>query len=127
MPVPAVAIAAAVGRSSFPHLPGTTMNLTQTKISTRLALGFGALAALMVLLSGAALYFVQTIDQHFDTVMDNRYPKVQIAGAIKAVNNEVSLALRNLFVVSDPDDIQAQYDIIAGSSKRRRRRARKSG
>ncbi len=118
MPVPAVAIAAAVGRSSFPHLPGTTMNLTQTKISTRLALGFGALAALMVLLSGAALYFVQTIDQHFDTVMDNRYPKVQIAGAIKAVNNEVSLALRNLFVVSDPDDIQAQYDLIAGSGKR---------
>ena len=94
------------------------MNLTQTKIGTRLALGFGALAALMALLSGAAVYYLQAIDLHFENVMEDRYPKVQIASEIKAVNNEVSLALRNLFVVSDPDDIRAQYDLIAGSGKR---------
>ena len=91
------------------------MNLAQTKIRTRLALGFGALAGLMALLSGAAVYYLQAIDRHFDNVMEDRYPKVQIASEIKAVNNEVSLALRNLFVVSDPDDIQIQYDLIAGS------------
>ena len=94
------------------------MNLAQTTIRTRLALAFGALAALMALLSGGAVYYLQAIDRHFEDVMEDRYPKVQIASDIKAVNNEVSQALRNLFVVSDPDDIQAQFDIIAGSSAR---------
>ena len=50
--------------------------------------------------------------------MDVGYPKVQIASEIKAVNNEVSQALRDLLVTSDPDDMQAQYNIIAGSGKR---------
>ena len=94
------------------------MNLAQLKIRTRLALGFSALAVLMALLGIAALYHLNVVDREFDAVMEDRYPKLQAAGEIKAVNNEVSQALRNLFVVSDPDDIKAQFDLIAGSSKR---------
>ena len=94
------------------------MHFAQTRIRTRLVLAFGALAALMALLSAAAVYHLQAIDRHFEDVMEDRYPKVQLASDIKAVNNEVSQALRNLFVVSDPDDIQAQFDIIAASGAR---------
>ncbi|MEP7099162.1 MAG: methyl-accepting chemotaxis protein [Burkholderiales bacterium] len=94
------------------------MTLAQLKISTRLTLGFSMLATLMALLGAVAIQNLQSIDRQFDGVMEDRYPKVQVAGEIKAVNNEVSQALRNLFIVSDPDDIKAQYDIIAGSSKR---------
>jgi Four helix bundle sensory module for signal transduction len=76
---------------SFPNpVWHRTMNLTQTKIGTRLALGFGALAALMALLSGAAVYHLQAIDHHFENVMEDRYPKVQIASEIKAVNRTTS-------------------------------------
>ena len=91
------------------------MNLADLKIRTRLTLGFAALAALMALLGAAALQNLTTIHHEFRAVMDVRYPELQIAGEIKAVNNEVSLALRNLFVVSDPDDIRAQYAIIDAS------------
>ena len=94
------------------------MNLDQLKIRTRLTLGFSAMALLMAVLGAAALYNVMTIHQAFSTVMEDRYPKVVIAADIKAVNNEVSQAIRNLFIMSDPDDMKAQYDIIAGSSKR---------
>jgi len=94
------------------------MKLEHLKISTRLALGFGTLATLMALLGAAAVYHLKEIDRQFDYVMEDRYPKVQIAADIKAVNNDVSQALRNLFVVSDPDEIQAQFDLIAGSAKR---------
>ncbi|MES1163649.1 MAG: MCP four helix bundle domain-containing protein, partial [Rhizobacter sp.] len=94
------------------------MKLAHLKISTRLILGFSALAALMALLGAAAMYHLHSIDKQFDSVMEDRYPTLQIAGEIKGVNNEVSQAIRNLFVVSDPDDIKAQYDLIAGSSKR---------
>jgi methyl-accepting chemotaxis protein len=99
-------------------LPGRAMNLNDMKIRTRLMLGFAVMAALIAVLGAAALYNLMKIHQEFGNVMDNRYPKLMIANDIKAVNNDVSQAIRNLFIVSDPDDIKAQFDLIAGSAKR---------
>ena len=94
------------------------MNLNDMKIRTRLMVGFAAMAALIAVLGAAALYNLVKVHQEFSNVMDDRYPKLLVANDIKAVNNEVSQAIRNLFIVSDPDDIKAQFDLIAGSSKR---------
>ena len=94
------------------------MNLSQLKISTRLTLAFAVMALAMALLGGLAIYKVVGVQSAFTTVMEDRYPKIKIAGDVKSVNNDVSQALRNLFVMSDPADIKAQYDIIGGSSKR---------
>jgi methyl-accepting chemotaxis protein len=76
------------------------------------------MAVLMAVLGGASLYSLNNINHAFADVLEDRYPKVVIAADIKAVNNEVSQAIRNLFIMSDPDDMKAQYDIIGGSSKR---------
>jgi methyl-accepting chemotaxis protein len=94
------------------------MNLNDMKIRTRLMLGFAAMAALMAVLGASALYNLMNIQREFASVMEDRYPKLLVANDIKAVNNEVSQAIRNLFIVSDPDDIKAQFDVIAASSKR---------
>ncbi|ABM93712.1 methyl-accepting chemotaxis protein [Methylibium petroleiphilum] len=94
------------------------MKLSDMKISTRLMLGFAAMAVLMSLLGALAIIKVTAIQGKFADVMDDRYPKIQTAGDIRTVNNEVSLAIRNLFVVSEPADVQAQFDVIANSSKR---------
>ncbi len=94
------------------------MRLHDLKIKTRLTLGFAAMAALMAALGAVALANLATIERQFSGVMEDRYMKVQVAGEIKAVNNDVSQALRNLFIMSDPDDIKAQYDVIGGSSKK---------
>ena len=94
------------------------MKLDHLKIRTRLALGFSAIALLMALLGVASLYSLNAISREFAGILEDRYPKVVIAADIKAVNNDVSQAIRNLFIMSDPDDIKAQYDIIDGSSKR---------
>jgi methyl-accepting chemotaxis protein len=90
----------------------------QLKIKTRLILGFGAMAGLMAVLGAGALFYLSQVRSEFDDVMSDRYPKLRIASEIKQVNSDVSQAIRNLFIVSDPDDIKAQYDLIAGSSKR---------
>ena len=94
------------------------MTLHDLKIKTRLTLGFAAMAALIAVLGAVALANLVTIERQFSGVMDDRYMNVQVAGEIKATNNDVSQALRNLFIVSDPDDIKAQYDLIGGSSKK---------
>ncbi|WP_428419877.1 methyl-accepting chemotaxis protein [Methylibium sp.] len=94
------------------------MNLNDMKISTRLTLGFAAMAALIALLGALSLFKVTGIQNLFVFVMDDHYPKIQVATDIRLADNEVSLAIRNLFVVSDPADVKAQYDTIANSSKR---------
>ena len=94
------------------------MTLNDLKIKTRLTLGFAAMAALTAVLGAVALANLVTIERQFAGVMEDRYVKVQVAGEIKAVNNDVSQALRNLFIMSDPDDMKAQYELIAGSSKK---------
>ena len=94
------------------------MNLDQLKIRTQLIIGLSAMATLTALLAAAAIYHVGAIRDDFDEVMADRYPKVVIAGDMKAVNNEVSQAIRNLFIVSDPDDIKAQYAVIDASGPR---------
>jgi len=94
------------------------MTLHDLKIKTRLTLGFAAMAALMAVLGAVAFANIVTIEHQFAGVMDDRYMKVQVAGEIRAVNNDVSQALRNLFIMSDPDDMKAQYDVIGGSSKK---------
>jgi methyl-accepting chemotaxis protein len=94
------------------------MNLAQMKISTRLTLAFAGMALAMAVLGGLAIYKVVGVQRAFSTVMDDRYVNIRIAGDVKMVNNEVSQALRNLFIMSEPADIKAQYDVIGGSSKR---------
>src|ERR1044071_8037447 len=93
------------------------MKLSDLPIKARLALGFAAMGVLMGALGLTTLRNVVAIEHHFAEVMDDHYAKVKIANEIKAVNNEVSQALRNLFVMSEPEDVKAQYDLIAGSSK----------
>ena len=94
------------------------MNLAQMKISTRLTFAFAAMALAMAVLGGLAIYKVVGVQRAFSTVMDDRYVNVRVANDIKLGNNDVSQALRNLFIMSEPADIKAQYDIIGGSSKR---------
>ncbi|CAN5433728.1 methyl-accepting chemotaxis protein [soil metagenome] len=94
------------------------MKRNNMKISTRLTLGFATLGLLMALLGGVALYKSAQIHDQVTALMEDRYQKVLTASDVKAVNNEVSQALRNLFIMSNPDDVKAQYDVIAGSSKR---------
>ena len=94
------------------------MNLTDLTIRARLTAGFALMALLVGILGGTALLNLASIRGEFGAVMDDRYPKLQIAADIKTVNDDVSQALRNLFVVSDPDDIKAQYEVIKASSPR---------
>jgi methyl-accepting chemotaxis protein len=88
------------------------------RISTRLRLGFAAMAVLMAVLGSVALIKVTSLQRAFSAFVDERYGQIRTANEVKAVNNEVAQALRNLFIVSDPDDIAAQYAVIEASSKR---------
>ncbi len=93
------------------------MNFQDLKISTRLALGFAAMAVLMALLGALSIAKLYKLDSQFDSVMEDRYVKIGLATRIRAVNSDVSLTLRNLFLTQDPDEAKALFDSIDTVSK----------
>jgi len=93
------------------------MSLDRMKISTRLGLGFAAMALLIVLVGVLAWSKLNAIDAQFKLAMEDRYPKVKMFLVIKDGNNNVARALRNLMLHSDKADIDAEYALIDATSK----------
>jgi methyl-accepting chemotaxis protein len=93
------------------------MKLQDMKISTRLMLGFSSMGALIALLGAVALFKVAGISAEFEIVAVDRFPKVVQTNLVKQEVNEIARALRNLFIMTDPADLKAQYEEIAASDK----------
>nr|WP_316642808.1 methyl-accepting chemotaxis protein [uncultured Roseateles sp.] len=93
------------------------MNINEMKISTRLALGFAAMALLIVLLGALAWAKLDAIDGQFKLAMEDRYPKVKLFLTIKDGNNQVARSMRNLLIMTDKADIDGQFALIDEISK----------
>ena len=52
------------------------MTLQNLKISTRLMLGFGLMALLILVMSGTTTFFTNRADEQFHVVTEDRLPKV---------------------------------------------------
>ncbi|WP_272868073.1 methyl-accepting chemotaxis protein [Caldimonas tepidiphila] len=82
------------------------------KISTRLTLGFAAMFALIALIGAVAILKVNRVDALFELALEDRYPKIQQFQAVKANADEMARSLRNLFIMTDPAQIEGEYASI---------------
>jgi len=88
------------------------MNLNNTKISTRLIVGFGLLSLLTIVMGGLSLMKIQTVDESFRKVVDDRYPKISSLTAVKDDLNVVARAMRNALILSDAKEIAKEVERI---------------
>ncbi|MFO1217089.1 MAG: methyl-accepting chemotaxis protein [Burkholderiaceae bacterium] len=94
-----------------------TKKLQNLSISTRLALGFAAMVAIVLALGAVALVRVSDIAHQFDVVQRDQYPRIVLANHIKDNAERVARAVRNLFIMTDPADLRGQADDIAAADK----------
>ena len=93
------------------------MNTSNIKIANLLRLGFGLLA-LLILLTGVLGFIKSTgAEQSFNTVVDNRYPKIQALDIVDGRVKESTRLQRDLLLLSDADDIKKAAETIAGMQK----------
>jgi methyl-accepting chemotaxis protein len=88
------------------------MNLQDLKISTRLMLGFAAMAALIVLLGAMSLLRVSAIAHQLDRVEHEQYPRIVLVDTVKGHVEHVGRALRNQFIMTDAADLRGQLEVI---------------
>jgi methyl-accepting chemotaxis protein len=88
------------------------MNFKDLKISTRLILGFGAMALLLVLMGAMSLIKISAVNAAFVEVVNEDYPKVLALQGVKDDLNVVARGLRNMVIVTNPDEIKKENERI---------------
>jgi methyl-accepting chemotaxis protein len=88
------------------------MNIRNMSIGQRLALGFGVVIALLVMLAGMSYIRISSLNQEVATMVKTRYPKTVVANSIKADVNEATRSMLNVLIMSDPDQIKKELTNI---------------
>jgi methyl-accepting chemotaxis protein len=84
------------------------MNIRNMGIGQRLAIGFGVVIALLIMLAALSYLRIGSLNQEVTSMVKERYPKTVAANAIKADVNEVTRSMLNVLIMSDPDQIKAE-------------------
>jgi methyl-accepting chemotaxis protein len=85
-------------------------------IGQRLALGFGVMIFLLLLLAGLSYMRISSLNQEVATMVDVRYPKTVVANTIKADVNEATRSMLNVLIMTDPTQIAKELANIEASN-----------
>ena len=88
------------------------------KVATRLALGFGAVVALLLLLSVMSLSRMADIDKDVDLMMEDRYPKVVLANDAMTRTIDNGRQLRSMLLFANEDE-RDKYKAAAETNRAR--------
>ena len=86
--------------------------LNDMKVATKLALGFGVLIIMLALVSFIGISRMAQINASLDQVMEERWPRAEMAGSIVERSSTIAIALRNMMLTSNPQDRAQQKQLI---------------
>ena len=78
----------------------------------RLILSFTLVIALMGLLAFLAFARIGDLNREIEIVVNDRYPKTNVANSIKSQINEISRSMLGILIMTDPGQIKAEVDNI---------------
>ena len=86
------------------------MNINNLRIGQRLAIGFGVVIALLVLLAGLSYSRLAGLNAEMGALIHLRYANTVSANAIKADVNDATRAMLSVLVMSDPDQVRKELE-----------------
>ena len=90
------------------------MKLANLKIGKRLALGYGVICAMLVVMIVMSNAMLARINAGTDEIVNGRMPRIELTNQMQAEINDIAIALRNMMLTEDPADRAAQVkDILA--------------
>jgi len=88
------------------------MNIANLKIGKRLALGFGVVGLMFVLLIALANSMIVRVNNSTDKIVDERMPIIESTNRLDGDMSLVAIALRNMMLNDDAADRQTQVEAI---------------
>jgi len=87
------------------------------KISTRLASGFGAVIALLVIITTISTMEMITLNHDVDDLVNDKFAKTVLANNVILNNNVIARAMRNSLLVKGKAEVAKELDRIAVSTR----------
>ncbi|QDZ29268.1 methyl-accepting chemotaxis protein [Noviherbaspirillum sp. UKPF54] len=93
------------------------MNNSSMKVGTRLALSFGSVCILLVVIIAIGLVKLRELNAATSGIIKERWPKIEMASDMQAQTDRIAIALRNMMLTDSKDDRQKQAQDIADARK----------
>ncbi len=81
-------------------------------IGQRLAIGFGVVICLLLLLAALSYERIAALNQEVSSMVEQRYPKTVAANQIKADVNDATRSMLNVLIMTDPTQIATELAVI---------------
>ncbi|MBO9537245.1 methyl-accepting chemotaxis protein [Herbaspirillum sp.] len=93
------------------------ISLKNTKIGIRLAMGFAVMVILLVGIGTLCLTRMAELNRQMHSVTQSAYPKTVMANDIILQENIILRSMRNLVLMTDPEQLKQQHEAIASAIK----------
>lgn len=93
------------------------MKLANLNIGKRLALGFGLMGVMLVLLIVLACTMIARVNASTDKIVTKRMPTIELTNRIDADTSIIAISLRNMMLNDDAEDRQLQIAMIKKASE----------
>jgi methyl-accepting chemotaxis protein len=90
------------------------MNIKNMKVSTRLALGFGAVLLMFAGSIGVSVYNMGELNDDTNTIVTDTYQKVLMAQSVMNDNNKIARSLRNALLIKDAAKSAKELSVVDG-------------
>jgi len=93
------------------------MKLANLSIGKRLALGFGAVSLMLVLISALSNASILRLNNGTREIVEHRIPAIEMSNRIDAQINIIAISVRNMMLNADPADRGQQMQAIDNARK----------
>ncbi len=88
------------------------MSAANMKVGTRLALGFGSVIVLMIIIAVLGITNMRNVAGNLQDIVNDKFPKTVWANDVVDAVNTIARAMRNALLEKEPAKIQKELDLI---------------
>jgi methyl-accepting chemotaxis protein len=93
------------------------MNFASMKIGTRLAISYGIVCMQLMIIISIGVTRLSALNDGTSLIINDRWPKIEMAMEIKAQTDNIAIALRNMMLTESKSDRDKQVELIMEARK----------
>jgi methyl-accepting chemotaxis protein len=94
------------------------MSLSNFKVSTRLAVGFGVVILLLVGVTVLGINRLSVVNEATEVISKQRYPVIRLAFLVNSDISSIAISMRNTVLTENEDVVKREIDSIKAASER---------